>query len=319
MLQNGVVFMQDYNAELSVLREKLARKEKVEAILCNLHAQQATLQAEEKQLAIQRAKEQDDVNRLEIGSLATFFYAVIQKKEEKLDKEKAEAYAVAVKHDAVCYQLQTIERAIQPLEAELSTFAGTQTAYNHLLATKRALLKVEKSAFGEELCQIEAQLDHLISQQREVHEALSAGQDVLSRISDIENDLNSAEHWGAWDMMGGGFLSTYAKHSCLDAVQSQINDLQSSLYRYHSELTDITIQANIEVQIDGFLRFADYFFDGLFADWAVLNSIHSSQQQISSTRMQVESIQRKLSCIESSAIQTQKALNERMQELVLQA
>jgi len=35
----------------------------------------------------------------------------------------------------------------------------------------------------------------------------------------------------------------------------------------------------MQVNVDGFLRFADYFFDGLFADWAVLDRINQSQEQ----------------------------------------
>ncbi|WP_294526817.1 hypothetical protein [uncultured Allofournierella sp.] len=35
---------------------------------------------------------------------------------------------------------------------------------------------------------------------------------------------------------------------------------------------------------------ADYFFDGIFADWAVLDQIHQSQQQVQLIRNQIDSV-----------------------------
>ncbi len=57
-----------------------------------------------------------------------------------------------------------------------------------------------------------------------------------------------------------------------------------------TELADVTIHADMQVNIDGFLRFADYFFDGLFANWAVLDQIGHSQTQVQSTRNQTENV-----------------------------
>ena len=64
--------------------------------------------------------------------------------------------------------------------------------------------------------------------------------------------------------------------------------LQSQLRRFKTELADVTINADIQVSIDGFLRVADYFFDGIFADWAVLDQIRQSQQQVQLIRNQIE-------------------------------
>ena len=63
--------------------------------------------------------------------------------------------------------------------------------------------------------------------------------------------------------------------------------LQSQLRRFKTELSDVTISADFQVNIDGFLRVADYLFDGIFADWTVLDQIHQSQAQIQNTRSQI--------------------------------
>ena len=105
-----------------------------------------------------------------------------------------------------------------------------------------------------------------------MQEALIAGNAALSCADQILFQLNSAEGWGTWDLVGGGLLSDLAKHSHLDQAQASVETLQSQLRRFKTELADVTINADIQVSIDGFLRVADYSFDGIFADWAVLES-----------------------------------------------
>ncbi|WP_312942843.1 hypothetical protein [Oscillibacter sp.] len=311
--------MRDYNTELNALQGKLARKGKIESMLRSLRSQLTELQSQEQRLCVQREKEQADVDRLEKGSLVTFFYAVISKKEEKLDREKAEAYAAAVKHDTARRQVEAVEYDIHTLETELRDLSEVQMNYDRLFAEKLDALKLENPAFDDELCRIEDRLGYIAAQKQEVDEALSVGQGVLRQITSIESSLDSAEGWGTWDLWGGGLISDLAKHSHLDDAQTQINDLQDSLRRYHTELTDVTVQANVQAQVDDFLRFADYFFDGLFADWAVLDSIHSSQQQIRSTRSQVEATQGKLVEMKSAMQAEEATLNKRIRELVLGA
>lgn len=58
----------------------------------------------------------------------------------------------------------------------------------------------------------------------------------------------------------------------------------------------------MQVGIDGFLRFADFFFDGLFADWAVLDHIHDAQQQVEGTRDQIDSVLIRLRTMEQDTV-----------------
>ena len=70
--------------------------------------------------------------------------------------------------------------------------------------------------------------------------------------------------------MGGGLMADLAKYEELDDAQKQIEQLQVELRRFKTELADVEITADLQVTVDSFLKFADFFFDGLFADWAVL-------------------------------------------------
>ena len=46
----------------------------------------------------------------------------------------------------------------------------------------------------------------------------------------------------------------------------------------------------MQVSIDGFMRFADYFFDGFFVDWMVLDRIQQSTEQVQSAYARIHSV-----------------------------
>ena len=54
------------------------------------------------------------------------------------------------------------------------------------------------------------------------------------------------------------------------------------------------ISANIDIEIDGFTKFADFFFDGLIADWVVQSKIHDSQNSVEQVKYEVSSVLKKL-------------------------
>ena len=48
--------------------------------------------------------------------------------------------------------------------------------------------------------------------EKEKREAIDAGNRALKSLRNAQDNLNSAKNWGLWDMFGGGFISTMAKH-----------------------------------------------------------------------------------------------------------
>ena len=116
---------------------------------------------------------------------------------------------------------------------------------------------------------------------------------------------------------GGGIITHMAKHGHLDDAQANIMALQGMLRKFKTELADINIQANMQVNVDGFLRFADYFFDGLFADWAVGDRISESQSSVMSVRYKIEQAMNKLTGMDQAADKQIAALKAKIEELVI--
>lgn len=279
--------MSRYDDQLRQLQAQCARKKRLEATAAELRIQQSTYTARAQELEQSFREEQADVDRLEGRSLSAFFYNVIGKMDEKLTLEKQEAYAARVKYDAVARELAGIEEDLRRCEAELDTLRDCERRYAAVLQEKTQAVKAAGGAAAAHILRLEERAAYLESQRRELEKAYAAGQDALSTIEQIEDSLSSAEGWGTWDLVGGGLIADLAKHSHLDEAQASVEFLQSQLRRFKTELADVTIDSDFQISIDGFLRVADYLFDGIFADWAVLDRIHQSQGQVQNTKTQI--------------------------------
>lgn len=309
----------NYNEQLQQLQEKVSQKKSLEAKLRELQSQRSELDNKVRELKKIMWDEQADVDRLERTSLASVFYALIGKKDDMLDKEKVEAYVAKVKHDTAAQELNLVEEDIRHIEAQLREISGCERQYEALLQEKGAAIKASGSADAERILQLEEQITAQRSQKKEISEAISAGSRALSSANSVLSSLDSAEGWGTWDLVGGGLISDLAKHSHLDEAQGKVQQLQTELRRFKTELADVTIQANMQVSVDGFLRFADYFFDGLFADWAVLDKISQSKSSVQSTKSQIESVLSKLRSMEATTDQIIKRLEAEKNAIVVNA
>ena len=270
-----------YKEQLDQLREKMARKRKLSTEVAALEDQRSGLAARVQQLKEETYKEQLDVDQLENFSAAKLFYQIMGKLDERLEKEQAELYAAALRYDSARQELHAVEADLAARREELSLLGNCEAEYNRLLeARARELRQDPQSPTARRLLALEERQAQLTARSKELQEAIQAGYDALSDISSIESALSSAEGWGTWDVFGGGLISDMAKYSHLDDAQQQINGLQRSLSRFRTELADVDIRTGIQVEVDSFLRFADYFFDNIFTDWAVLDRIRRTQSQI---------------------------------------
>lgn len=308
--------MSHYDDQLKLLQQQVAHKNREESKLKELYVQREALTAKVQEFKKTKLEEQDDVDQLEGHSLSAFFYAVIGKKEEKLDKEREEAYAAKVKYDVAVRELSSIEDAISYSEAEVNQLNDLKKQYEKMLKEKAEAIKASGSEKAAEIFQTEERITYLESQIKEIQEALGVGDTVLDITNSILSSLDSAKGWGTWDLMGGGLISDMAKHSHLDKAQRQVENLQVQLRRFKTELTDVTVHADMQVRIDGFLGFADYFFDGVFADWAVLDRIGRSQTQVQDTKKQIESVLNHLKSIMNSTKNKLERENVRLDELI---
>ena len=112
--------MMKYDDNLVQLQQKAAMKKQLEAKLNELHTQRREYDREVISLRVAFHREQEDVEKLEGRSLANYFFQVIGKLDDKLDKEHRDAYAARVKLDAAERELAGIEQDIQDIQSRLA-------------------------------------------------------------------------------------------------------------------------------------------------------------------------------------------------------
>ena len=308
------------STELRRLQEKIALKKQLEAKLKELHAQREEFREKAEALRMEAANENADVLKLEGKSLAKYFYLVIGKLDDKLTEEREQAAAAKVKLDAAEAELAAIDSDILDIEEQLEQLRDCENVYNTLFYRRRKEVRESGTPAGEEILKLEEQIAYLESQKREIREARSAGKDALRAARDVMSELQSAANWNTWDILGGDGLITHAvKHQHLDTAQANVMALQGVLRRFKTELADINIQANMQVNVEGFLRFADFFFDGLFADWTVGEKIKDSQYSVAEVRRKIEKALDKLTDLDKAADQKIKELKAQIEALVVGA
>lgn len=283
------------NQELFHLREQAAMLEHAKNRQEQLLLQQQELQEKVKQLDTLRVKENDDVDRLQGRSLYHLFSRISGRLDERLEREKAEAYTAAVKYDAARQELEAVERDLCTVTQEITRLRQDEEKFQRLLKKKQEEVRISGTLEGEQILHMEEELAAMRQQHREIQEAVAAGNTALSTAGRILDSLSSAENWGAWDMLGGGMLTTLAKHEHMDRAQEGIERFQVELRRFQTELSDVQIpQEHLEVSPDGFLKFADWFFDGIFVDWAVQDQINRTQNQMTAIKVQLQNILQQL-------------------------
>ncbi len=129
---------------------------------------------------------------------------------------------------------------------------------------------------------------------KEVREAIDAGERALRSLRSAQDDLKSAGNWGVLDILGGGLISGIAKHSKINSASSHMEAAKQDLKRFQRELKDVTVYTDVNINVGDFLTFADFFFDGLIADFMVQSKISDAKSQVEQAIRHVESILRDL-------------------------
>jgi hypothetical protein len=278
------------NQDILQVKERVRKREKIQGLIKNgeINLKEETERREELKNSLN--KEELDVKRLEGLSVKGIILAVLGNKEDRLDKEKGEFIAAKLKFDECCNSIEVIRLEIDEYYRQLRDLGNPHNEYEDLMRRKEQLVMQAKDKNTKEILDLTEKIADIEADMRELKEAIMAGNSVLASLELAASSLESAEGWGTWDMLGGGLISDMAKHSHIDEAVDHIRDAKGKINTFRRELTDVNLSVDVSIDIGSFDKFADFFFDGLFADWNMQSKIRDSAYSVDSAISRVRSI-----------------------------
>lgn len=272
--------MNRYDERLQQLQALMDGRAHAESVLGNLLEQKRILEKKVWDLGYDRMNEQSDVDRLEGRSFKSLLMDILGRKDEALDRERAELAAAVLKHDAAQKELDAVENLIAEKQQLLNRIADAQAEYARLLREKADFIGRMGGPDAEELIALRQAIARSEAMCEELSEAICAGRRAESLAERAFEALDSADAWGTVDLIGGGLISDLAKYDKMEKARGCIEELQGQIRLFRAELADVAMEARVEVETDGMFRFADFFFDDIFTAFSAKDRIKRSMDSV---------------------------------------
>ena len=111
-------------------------------------------------------------------------------------------------------------------------------------------------------------------------------------LSSRGNNLSQVKRIQSDKIMNSTFTAdpTYKKVYILTKEGWKWEDAKYQLQRFRKELSDVNGNFNLQLDVGGFLSFADFFFDGILADYLVQSKINDARRQVDDAIIKVQRI-----------------------------
>lgn len=118
---------------------------------------------------------------------------------------------------------------------------------------------------------------------REIREAIDAGNLVKKYLSEARKHLDSAAGFGWADIAGIDLIGGIGKHIKISSAKTCIEEAREAFPRFQKELLDVSENFDINLDIGGFMGFADVFMGGmggLAVDFLVQKRIEDAKREV---------------------------------------
>ncbi|MDR2940512.1 MAG: hypothetical protein LBV08_09365 [Clostridiales bacterium] len=305
------------NKQLAQNQQDVLRLRKIEAMLGSLEEERRGLLDKFELAKASLEKENKGYEKITNRSISSIFLSVIGRLEERAEKGRQEALRAELKYNQVVKGLEDVKNKISGLEAEKLRYMNSQSVYDRLYNEKLQLLLGDRHNAAKEIMALNSQLEQSKNNLREIEEAINVGGEVKTTLTGAIKSLDDAEGWGIWDMLGGGFISDVMKHSHIDDAGKAAERVQSLLMGFRAELADIQISEEVKMDINSFAKFADFFFDGLIADWYMQGKINETQEGFKKTLHDVEAVMGKLIRLKGAEKEKLESIGSQINKLVI--
>lgn len=233
-------------------------------------------------------KEQRDVDKLEKGSSVSFFLKLFGKLEDKIEKEELEALDAKHKYESTQYELNNVKVSILNLKDEIKDYDKLVKEYEALWKQKERELLNSSSFKKQEYVNSTEKLASLKVLDKELKEAVNAGDSLIEVLEEAKKEFESAKSWGTMDMLGGGVMSSMIKRGHIENANRVLNEVQYLVKSFKKELNDVNISLDMKYVSGDFSDMTDIFFDNFFSDIMVQDKINNALNNVNRTLRVVE-------------------------------
>jgi hypothetical protein len=266
-------------------RHDLAERDALDRRLRAAHGRLERARAELQRLRDQATREEHDVDRLEGVSVRRAWSTLRGSHDRDLDRERAEARAAT---DAAARMQAVVDaqrEEVEHLDTRARRLEGADLEY------VAALEGVAGSGGVVADVHVREAVDELnrLRELREVDQARAAGRSALQSLLAAQEKLDRADAWSGWDTFGGGgMLSSALKHERLDEARQRIGLATEALDRFTSELDDLHMPGVVLPEVSGMTRGLDIWWDNIFTDLAVRDTIKTALGNVHAAIARVE-------------------------------
>lgn len=155
-------------------------------------------------------------------------YHIINKYDEKMDKEKREAIAALAKYETAKNEYQSVNTELDKMRVELLKIDSAKRSYDEKYSKYKEYLKSINSREADNILLIEAKLEGYYRQKQNYTKALGYCEGIVTMCDDLKKDLKGAKLWNNIDMfISGSYVIHTSKYEKLDRGQKKIEDLQT--------------------------------------------------------------------------------------------
>lgn len=291
-----------YDEKLRVLQKRVQRKAYLKPRVEELKKQKKELEPKLKVLEIYAHNESIDVENLENKTLTSIFYDIIGKKEEKLEKERAEANEWIIKRDTAKRELEDVENELESGERELASLVNCEEEYMDMLDKRLDLIRKTDIVDVDYRAILLEKISFCDNKIQKINEACEIIENAVNILNETIDELNSAERWGEFDMFGRGKIADIKKYDHIGNAETLLFNLKKEISKLKIQIEDINIVVDIDVGLSEFSDTSDWIFDNIFTASNFLDNVDASKQSVRKAIEQIKCIKTSLENIRAEKI-----------------
>ncbi len=275
----------DYDAALAELRENIRRKNKAKKLLAHFEEESTRLTSVMEDRKRDYDTEQADVETMQSATLTLLLYTLMGLKEEKLQKEEAEALAAKAAYETAKTELDHVLNRQVELRVEIRSLGNCERDYERMLAEKKAYLMAKATEVNAEVEALEAEKAAIMRDSKELKEAMESGQYALRVAISVMDALAKAQYLSIKDTQAprsghrGSLAASirdteidHEKRNTLIRLNHSIQTLGKYMQDFAAELKDVAAVPMEHLPTTRFsdgLIFMDRWADGLISELMV--------------------------------------------------